>query len=290
MAVGNSLNISDDGVVVNNAGTFAARTLSAGSTKISITNGDGTGGNPTFDAVEANFTLDNIGGTLATTKGGTGLTSYTTGDVLYASGANTLSNLSIGSAGEILTVSGGLPSWEAAGAGAGAWVFLSSGIVSTTTSVVTFQDLFSATYDTYAFVINNFTKDSLTADLLMQFSTDSGSSWATSGYESGGAFYTSTSDARFKDVTTSGMFATYDTLTGAVGQGCMTIFLHSPFDSSAETQAHGKGTMVNSTGEVLDMTIFGNRGSATEDDSVRFLMTTGNIETVEIYAYGIKKA
>jgi hypothetical protein len=55
------------------ANAFAARTLQAGSTKISISNPTGSAGDPSFDAVEANFTLNNIGGTLGATKGGTGL-------------------------------------------------------------------------------------------------------------------------------------------------------------------------------------------------------------------------
>ncbi|MFH0948620.1 MAG: DUF2341 domain-containing protein, partial [Elusimicrobiota bacterium] len=51
---------------------------------------------------------------------GTGLTSYTTGDIPYASATNTLAKLSIGSAGQVLTVSGGNPVW-AAGGGGGGW-------------------------------------------------------------------------------------------------------------------------------------------------------------------------
>lgn len=53
--------------------------------------------------------------TLATTRGGTGLNSYTTGDVIYSSASNTLSKLPIGSTGQVLTVSGGIPAWSAAG-------------------------------------------------------------------------------------------------------------------------------------------------------------------------------
>jgi len=50
--------------------------------------------------------------TIATTKGGTGLTSYATGDILYASAANTLSKLTIGTSGQVLQVSaGGVPVW-----------------------------------------------------------------------------------------------------------------------------------------------------------------------------------
>ncbi len=55
-----------------------------------------------------------ITGTLDETDGGTGLTSYTTGDVIYASGSNTLAKLAIGSAGEVLKVSsGGVVEWAA---------------------------------------------------------------------------------------------------------------------------------------------------------------------------------
>lgn len=50
--------------------------------------------------------------TIATTKGGTGLTSYATGDILYASGANTLAKLAVGTTGKVLQVNGsGLPVW-----------------------------------------------------------------------------------------------------------------------------------------------------------------------------------
>ena len=42
----------------------------------------------------------------------------TTGDTLYASGANTLARLGIGSAAQVLTVSGGLPAWATPSASA----------------------------------------------------------------------------------------------------------------------------------------------------------------------------
>lgn len=50
--------------------------------------------------------------TIATTKGGTGLTTYATGDILYASGSNTLAKLGIGTNGKVLQVNGsGVPVW-----------------------------------------------------------------------------------------------------------------------------------------------------------------------------------
>ena len=51
------------------------------------------------------------GSTIGVTYGGTGLASYTSGALLYASGTTTLAALAIGSAGNLLGVSGGLPAW-----------------------------------------------------------------------------------------------------------------------------------------------------------------------------------
>jgi hypothetical protein len=48
---------------------------------------------------------------IAATKGGTGLTSYATGDIVYASASNTLSKLTAGTDGQILTLASGVPSW-----------------------------------------------------------------------------------------------------------------------------------------------------------------------------------
>jgi hypothetical protein len=50
--------------------------------------------------------------TIATTKGGTGLTTYATGDILYANGSNSLAKLTIGTSGKVLQVNGsGVPVW-----------------------------------------------------------------------------------------------------------------------------------------------------------------------------------
>lgn len=53
-----------------------------------------------------------ITGTVAVANGGTGLTSYAQGDVPYASAANVLAALSIGTADRVLTSSGTAPQWS----------------------------------------------------------------------------------------------------------------------------------------------------------------------------------
>jgi fibronectin-binding autotransporter adhesin len=54
------------------------------------------------------------GTTIGADYGGTGLTSYATGDLIYASGSTTLSKIPVGTNGQILTVNSGIPSWQPA--------------------------------------------------------------------------------------------------------------------------------------------------------------------------------
>lgn len=50
--------------------------------------------------------------TLTAPQGGTGLGVYTRGDMIYATSTNSFSKLGIGSTGQVLTTSGGLPTWQ----------------------------------------------------------------------------------------------------------------------------------------------------------------------------------
>lgn len=49
---------------------------------------------------------------VTTTYGGTGLTSYTAGDILYYVSGTALSKLSVGTVGQVLTSSGSAPQWS----------------------------------------------------------------------------------------------------------------------------------------------------------------------------------
>ena len=129
--------------------TLAKATLTAGS-NVSITNGTGsitiaaTDTNTTYTAgdgldlsstefsadlkadgglviesteIAVDLAASSITGTLDETDGGTGLTSYAAGDILYASGSNTLAKLTKGSAGEALKMNSGgtAPEWGSVG-------------------------------------------------------------------------------------------------------------------------------------------------------------------------------
>lgn len=78
----------------------------------------GNGSNvATAVAVTGDISLTNAGvtayaGTVPVNKGGTNLTSYTSGDLIYAIGGTTLSKLAIGASTRILTSSGTDPQWS----------------------------------------------------------------------------------------------------------------------------------------------------------------------------------
>lgn len=70
-------------------------------------------------ASQVDLTSSNdVTGVLPYNSGGTGQSSWTTGDILYASGANTLAKLGIGSANQVIQSVGGVPAWATIQAGA----------------------------------------------------------------------------------------------------------------------------------------------------------------------------
>ncbi len=78
----------------------------------------------------------------------------TTGDIIYASAANTPARLGIGSTDQVLKVSGGVPAWATPSSGA------LTKIMSATFSAVantgtTFDGVFTSTYNNYVIVFSN---------------------------------------------------------------------------------------------------------------------------------------
>jgi Major tropism determinant N-terminal domain len=98
----------------NSSNTVLAKVDSSGNlTAASIIKSGGT----SSQFLKADGSIDSttyLSGTVATTSGGTGLTSYATGDIVYASASNTLAKLAAGTNGQILTLAAGVPTWAAA--------------------------------------------------------------------------------------------------------------------------------------------------------------------------------
>jgi len=102
------------------SGTSGPLPSKVSSTKLSFTPSSGELVAPVFrGAFLGNAsTATAITGNVAAVNGGTGQTSFTPGDILYASTSNALSKLSIGAPNSVLRVSGAnIPFWSTAGAG-----------------------------------------------------------------------------------------------------------------------------------------------------------------------------
>jgi len=100
------------GTTYNGSAAITINATGSGGTVTSVAASGGTTG-LTFSGspITTSGTIT-LGGTLGTGYGGTNLTTYTTGDILYASATNTLSKLVVGTTGYTLTVASGIPVWK----------------------------------------------------------------------------------------------------------------------------------------------------------------------------------
>lgn len=103
------------------------------------------------------FASMNLGSPLAPSNGGTGLSTYATGDLIYAPSANTLAKRAAGSDGSYLQMVSGLPTWSAPPTGTTSYVRVNAvsgtpGLGSTNTTVRYFSNIAenSGTDITYA--------------------------------------------------------------------------------------------------------------------------------------------
>ena len=108
-----AITITNNGVTSLTAGTGISLSGSTGA--ITISNTGVTSFQTSLSGLTPNTATSGavtLAGTVGATSGGTSQTSYTTGDLLYASTTNTLSKLAIGTTGYTLTVASGVPTWK----------------------------------------------------------------------------------------------------------------------------------------------------------------------------------
>ena len=103
-----ALNITDGKLYYKDGGTVKLLASNGGSSPVTSFQ-TSLGGLTPSTATTGVVTL---AGTLNTSSGGTGLTSYTAGDLSYYATGTALTKLGIGSAGQILTSTGAAPQWS----------------------------------------------------------------------------------------------------------------------------------------------------------------------------------
>lgn len=125
-------------------------------------------------------TIPDTTGTVALTNGVVNNTlTTTTGDIIYASAANTPARLGIGTTGQVLNVSGGIPAW--ATASAGNFTKIADTSFSAATSL-TMTSIFSATYPNY-YVLFNIARDVNATDAVKFFNRNGGTNYTTANYQ-----------------------------------------------------------------------------------------------------------
>ena len=136
----NAIRINGDGTFLT--GVALSTDLSSNSTRIGTVSTDLASnstriGTVSTDLASNSTRITNLQNSTIISNSSGITNAFETGDLIYASGQNTLSNLSIGSLNQVLTVSGGIPTWVApsGGGGGGYWSQVVNDIHYTTGSV-----------------------------------------------------------------------------------------------------------------------------------------------------------
>ena len=157
----------------------------------------------------------------------------TTGDIIYASAANTPARLGIGSSAQVLSVSGGIPAWSTPAAGAMTFITRST---ASAVATVTLDSIFSSTYDTYLVVIESLVVSSAGSTYIqLRYGSTT---------ETGGSYYGTT--INFAATTTSAVIAGATQSTMATSQNATqtsnyAIWFNQVGNASEGANWHGTG-------------------------------------------------
>jgi len=140
-----------------------------------VTAGTGLSGGGTDGTVTLNLSTP-----VASTNGGTGLSSFTTGDMIYSSSGNTLAKLGIGTTSQVLTVASGVPSW-ATPAGGGGITLINSGGTSLSGATTTISSIPTSYKNLYLIMLDvvNSLDD---RECHLTFNSDNNNNYNTTGY------------------------------------------------------------------------------------------------------------
>ena len=207
------------------------------------------------------------------------------GDILYASGANTLAKLAKGSDTEVLTLASGVPSWAAPAAG-GAWTKIESQTASDDGDID--FTTFSSDYLDFKMIGSNVVPASDGQDCWVRLSTgssfiSSGYSWGQTGVNSAATIVTnnSTSDSK--------MIINYAAVGNVGGENIYFEVTISDVHDTVNQKMVSWRTAYRDSGNInVSITGSGSSGFVTACDGMRFKFGGSNVATGEITLYGRK--
>jgi len=206
--------------------------------------------------------------------------STTLGDIEYRSStANTNTRLGIGTTGQVLTVSGGVPAWAAASAPPSGATLISRTTFSASASV-TVDNLFTNTYENYLVCLQA-TGSAGDVDLQMRGRYGT-TTHTTANYESGLSGVQPSAPTTFRTVCSSG--ATSWTL-GRLENGDYSMNNFTFYRSSASTRLWFTGNVINGRNDYM-LSGGGIIKSAQTWGGLNFFPASGTL-TGQISVYGL---
>lgn len=288
---------STNGMLVQIAAdSFTGRTLTGTANQIDVVNGDGVADNPTV-SISATYvgqasitTLGTIStgtwnaATLGVLYGGTGQTSYTDGQLLIGnSTGNTLTKSTL-TAGPGISITNGSGSITI---GSDRGLVKISSVTASNSASVTFTGL-STSYRDFLIVLSNVIPSTDAVNLLLQTSTNNGSS-----YDAGASDYkwiskvTTDAGTEFNNASTaSTSIRIMDALGNSTGENLSGhLTLHSP-QTAGYFLATWLVTSLSATPALCMTTGSGIRVTAADVDAIKLTMSSGNIASGTFTLYG----
>lgn len=275
-------NLSD----VDNAATSRAN-LGLGTVAVENTVPVAKGGTGATDAATAriNLGVQAAGDTLTSLEG----LSLVQGDLLYATGADTLVRLPKGTAGQVLKMNSGAtaPEWSSSGLR-----LLLATRVASGSATLDFTEFNNSLYNRYEFELENVLPATDGTALMSRTSTNGGSS-----YDAGASDYshgrTQKTLAAAEDDSggngSTGNITLVTNIGNAAGEQGVTgiLRLWSPGSAVRTTARWDLHTFDAGAGGICMVSGAGARLANQDTDALRFLMSSGNITSGTIRMYGI---
>lgn len=199
----------------------------------------------------------------------------TTGDLIYASSANTPARLGIGTSGQVLTVSGGIPSWATSSSGGVTLLeTLSLSGASTTSSTI------SGSYKHLFVLVKNIVVNTSNTDMWLRFNSDTSNNYNSTRLQIKGT----TIDARSPGAESKIYFIDATTNTGATQKtnGALWITRYTDTD-----QIYFYGTARAYTNQNFTFYVDGIYDCSAAITSITFGLDSNTFSAGNAYIYGV---
>jgi len=282
MAEANSINSSAAGIVTNTGTGFTSSTVTqhgvlvgGASNAVSSTSVGSTG-----QVLQANSSADPTYSTATYPSTATG-----TGKILRADGTNWVATTATypntaGTSGNVLTSDG--TNWNSsASSGVGGWVKITTTTASSSASI-SFND---TAYSNYVLVVNDSLPATNTTTLQCQFTTNSGSTYVATSYQSGlnNAQYNSASFGNTSSTTFTLLAGAQDS-AGSIGISG-TFFFYGFNTPTANFSCRGNATFM--FGGQTFMAIAATGHATTGANGIKITFSSGNIASGTFTWYGL---